>query len=192
MYSKNRADADALNQSPFLSLWFQFSIPHVLVSSPFVVCSAVRMADEDNRSEMNGGPESLLGGADAVKIVFHLSKVCLCSLQRIQQSGCHGSGYSKGKTREANRKREGKDGEERWWAKRGPVGRIAHAIRPVPQVAMGYPGPPEFVRQSMVPALDFQGERPSVALPAANPWLFVPWHFPISCSRQWCQQSAHM
>ena len=47
-------------------------------SSPFVVCSAVRMADEDNRSEMNGGPESLLGGADAVKIVFHLSKVCLC------------------------------------------------------------------------------------------------------------------
>ena len=78
MYFKNRVDADALNQSPFLSLWFQFSIPHVLVSSPFVVCSAVRMADEDNRSEMNGGPESLLGGADAVKIVFHLSKVCLC------------------------------------------------------------------------------------------------------------------
>ena len=56
MYFKNRVDADALNQSPFLSLWFQFSIPHVLVSSPFVVCSAVRMADEDNRSEMNGGP----------------------------------------------------------------------------------------------------------------------------------------
>lgn len=80
MYFKNRVDADALNQSPFLSLWFQFSIPHVLVSSPFVVCSAVRMADEDNRSEMNGGPESLLGGADAVKIVFHLSKVCLCCL----------------------------------------------------------------------------------------------------------------
>ena len=80
MYFKNRVDADALNQSPFLSLWFQFSIPHVVVSSPFVVCSAVRMADEDNRSEMNGGPESLLGGADAVKIVFHLSKVCLCCL----------------------------------------------------------------------------------------------------------------
>ena len=80
MYFKSRVDADALNQSPFLSFWFQFSIPHVLVSSPFVVCSTVRMADEDNRSEMNGGPESLLGGADAVKIVLHLSKVCLCCL----------------------------------------------------------------------------------------------------------------
>ena len=38
------------------------------------------MADEAGSSELHGGPESLVGGADVVKIVFHLSKVCLCCL----------------------------------------------------------------------------------------------------------------
>ena len=55
----------------------------------FVVCSAVRMADEDNKSEMNGGPDSLLGGTDAVKIVFYLSKVCqyyLCAAKNTDAS----------------------------------------------------------------------------------------------------------